>query len=96
MRRAKGLVKAATNNKLPDGFELNKHRFFKGDGSVVHFDKHGSEMMSAFNRTSYNMKNYLDDAHHTIKTGTYVPELNGFVKLIGGLGSAKYAFTGFR
>ncbi|GAB2204982.1 hypothetical protein ROS1_17980 [Roseibium sp. ROS1] len=71
------------------GFDRDKYRFFKGDGAVEHFDKHGSEMMNAFGKTSYNMKNYLDDAHHTIQTGTYVPELNGFVKLIGGQGSAK-------
>ena len=75
-------------------FDRSKYRFFKADGAVEHFDKHGSELMGVFGRSSYNMKNYLDDAHHTIQNGTYVPEMNGFVRLIGGEGSAKYAFVG--
>lgn len=40
------------------------------------------------------MSNYLDDANHVINNGTYVPEMNGYVKLVGGEGSAKYAFVG--
>jgi filamentous hemagglutinin len=50
--------------------------------------------MQAFGRSSYNLKNYLDDANHVIKNGTFVPEMSGYVRLIGGKGSAKYGFVG--
>ena len=66
------------------------------DGVIteVNFDKHGKEVMDAFGKNSYNIKDYLSDANHVVQNGTYVPEMNGFVKLVGGKGSAKYAFTG--
>ena len=80
------------------GSKLLKHtlkaRFFKGDEAVKHFEKHGSELMGAFGRNSYNLKDYLNDANHVIKNGTFVPEMNGYVHLIGGKGSAKYGFVG--
>lgn len=41
-----------------------------------------------------NLKNYLDDANYVIKNGTFVPEMNGYARLIGGEGSAKYGFVG--
>ncbi|MCL1092072.1 hypothetical protein L2744_21220 [Shewanella profunda] len=69
-------------------------RFFKGDEAVQHFEKHSSELMQAFGRTIYNLKNYVGDANHVIKEGTFVPEMNGYVRLIGGEGSAKYGFVG--
>lgn len=50
--------------------------------------------MQAFGRKSYNLNDYISDANHVIRTGTWVPELNGYVKLIGGEGSAKAAFVG--
>jgi hypothetical protein len=50
--------------------------------------------MDALGKSSYNLRNYLDDANNIIKNGTYVPELNGYVRLIGGQGSAKYGFVG--
>ena len=50
--------------------------------------------MRALGRTAYNLKNYLDDANHVIQHGTFVPEMNGFVRLMGGPGSAKAAFVG--
>ena len=71
-----------------------KTKFFKGDEAVKHFEKHGSELMGAFGRKSYNLKDYLSDANHVIKNGTFVPEMNGYVRLIGGKGSAKYGFVG--
>ena len=67
---------------------------FKGDAAVLHFEKHGAELMKAFGKHSYNIKDYIEDANHVIAAGRHVPELNGFVKLIGGTGSAKYAFVG--
>ncbi|WP_235399591.1 filamentous hemagglutinin N-terminal domain-containing protein [Pseudomonas ogarae] len=91
--------KTTGGNAIPDGGpKLITHapatKFFKGDEAVRHFEKHASELMSAFGRTSYNLKNYLDDANHVIKNGTFVPEMNGYVRLIGGEGSAKYGFVG--
>lgn len=50
--------------------------------------------MNAFGKTSYNLKSYVDDANFIIKNGTFVPELNGYVRLIGGQGSAKFGFVG--
>ncbi|MDX2247572.1 MAG: hypothetical protein SF052_12385 [Bacteroidia bacterium] len=67
---------------------------FGGDEAVVHFGKHGKSVMDALGKTSYNLKNYVDDANFIIKNGTFVPELNGYVRLIGGQGSAKFGFVG--
>ncbi|MEK5340604.1 hypothetical protein NSQ19_12985 [Weizmannia sp. FSL W8-1119] len=67
---------------------------FKRDRDIKHFEKHSKEIMDAMGKSQYNLKNYLNDANHVMKTGQYVPELNGYVKLIGGKGSAKYAFVG--
>jgi hypothetical protein len=69
-------------------------RRFVGDGAVQHFEKHSGSVMKAMGRTSYNLRNYLDDANHVITNGTWVPELNGYVSLVGGQGSAKAAFVG--
>lgn len=52
--------------------------------------------MAALGRSSYNLKEYLADANHVVATGTFVPELNGYAKLLGGPGSAKYAFVGMK
>ncbi|NMH87390.1 RHS repeat domain-containing protein [Flavivirga algicola] len=69
-------------------------RRFSGDAAVTHFTKHANSVMSALGKKSYNLTNYLDDANHVIKNGTFVPELNGYVRLIGGQGSAKFGFVG--
>jgi len=45
-------------------------------------------------RTSYELADYLGDANHVIRTGEWVPELNGYVRLVGGPGTAKAAFVG--
>ena len=86
--------KGVTNSGTKLLTHAPKTRFFKGDEAVQHFEKHSSELMQAFGRNSYNLKNYLDDANHVIKNGTFVPEMNGYVRLIGGQGSAKYGFVG--
>nr|WP_275371556.1 hypothetical protein [Xenorhabdus bovienii] len=95
-----GLCGTSKVDNYPSGPKLlprhatAKDRIFKGDEAVKHFEKHGSEMMQALNQRSYNLKNYINDANHVIRNGQYVPEMNGYVKLIGGQGSAKYAFVG--
>lgn len=69
---------------------------FTGDELVEHFSRHGDELMQALGRTSYNVADYLADANHVIRTGTFVPQLNGYIRLIGGPGSAKFAFVGVK
>ncbi|MBP2100756.1 hypothetical protein [Enterococcus rivorum] len=60
----------------------------------THFSKHGSEMKQALNKNNYSITDYLNDANHVIKEGQFVSEMNGYIKLVGGEGSAKYAFVG--
>jgi hypothetical protein len=79
---------------LPIGKAAKAFKMFKGDEAVEHFRRHSSEIMTATNRSSYNLKDYVNDANHLINNGTFVPEMNGYVRLIGGKGSAKYGFTG--
>ena len=72
----------------------NKFIKFKGDEAVKHFLKHSKSIMKALGKKAYNLKDYIQDANHVINTGTYVKDLNGYVKLIGGKGKAKFAFVG--
>ncbi|MEG1002723.1 MAG: hypothetical protein RSF37_04910, partial [Clostridium sp.] len=67
---------------------------FKGDEANIHFKKHGKEIMDALGKSKYNIKDYINDANYVVQNGMYVPELNGFVRLLGGKGSAKYGFVG--
>lgn len=59
-----------------------------------HYIKHGEQLKKVFNKSSYTVSDYLKDANHVIDTGKFVPEMNGYVKFVGGEGSAKYAFVG--
>lgn len=79
---------------LPAAGQLSRLARFGGDEAVNHFGTHGKSVMDALGRNSYNLSNYIDDANHVIRNGTFVPEMNGYVKLIGGPGSAKFGFTG--
>ncbi|WP_242060255.1 hypothetical protein [Oscillatoria sp. FACHB-1407] len=74
----------------------NQYKFFAGNEAFEHFARHGSEVMQVLGRASYNLEDYIDDANHVIKTGTWVPEMNGYVKVVGGSGNAKVAFVGVR
>ncbi|MDD7886035.1 RHS repeat domain-containing protein [Flavivirga sp. 57AJ16] len=69
-------------------------RSFKPGSALTHFNKHGSSVMKALGEKIYTLTKYIDDANHVINTGTFVPQLNGYIRLIGGKGSAKYAFVG--
>ncbi|WP_035382051.1 hypothetical protein, partial [Fervidicella metallireducens] len=62
--------------------------------AVVHFEKHGKEIIDVLGKSEYNLKNYIDDANFIVNNCQYVKELNGYVRLIGGPGSAKYGFVG--
>ncbi|WP_394747811.1 fibronectin type III domain-containing protein [Spongiimicrobium salis] len=68
--------------------------FDDGIKGLEHFTKHGNSVMNALSKKSYSFTQYLDDANHVLNKGTFVPELNGYVKLIGGKGSAKFGFVG--
>ena len=81
---------------LGKGLAKNSPKFLKftANEAINHFERHGSSIMKVLGRKSYNLKNYIEDANHIINNGTFVSELNGYVKLIGGQGSAKYGFVG--
>ncbi|MBO0461456.1 MULTISPECIES: hypothetical protein [Enterococcus] len=51
-------------------------------------------MQQVLNKNHYSIVEYLREANHVIKEGQFVPEMNGYFKLVGGEGSAKYAFVG--
>jgi hypothetical protein len=59
-----------------------------------HYAKHSGQFKKVFNNPNYSVSDYLNDANHVISNGTYVQEMNGYVKFVGGEGSAKYAFVG--
>lgn len=56
-----------------------------------HYVKHGTEIQKALGEISYSITQYLDDANFILKNGIYVPELNGYVRFMGG---QKYGFVG--
>jgi hypothetical protein len=68
--------------------------FTSVEESVKHFAKHQDEVRMALGKSSYTFGEYMVDANHVVKTGTFIPESNAFVKLIGGEGNAKVAFVG--
>lgn len=79
---------------IPIVNKTSKTLKFGGDEAIQHFGKHGKSVMDALGKTAYNLKDYVDDANYVIQNGIFVPEKNAFVKLVGGTGSAKYAFVG--
>ena len=56
-----------------------------------HYQRHGSEIGNLLEIPNYSINQYLDDANYIITNGTYVPELNGYVKFMRG---PKYGFVG--
>jgi RHS repeat-associated protein len=81
-------------SKAIKAIEAPSIRRFARDEAVEHFGKHAGGIMKVLGKNSYNLAEYLDDANHVIRTGQFVPELHAYVKLIGGIGSAKAAFVG--
>src|SRR5690606_26783388 len=55
------------------GIGKSSSRLFKfaGDEAAIHFGKHGNSIMKALGKSSYNLKNYVDDASHVLNTGTF-------------------------
>lgn len=56
---------------------------FKPNTLRPHFEKHSSQVALALGKKLYNLEDYLSDAIYIIKNGSYIPELNGYIKLIG-------------
>ena len=57
-----------------------------------HYAKHGSEFRGMYS----NAKQYAKGAKYVIKTGKYIPEMNGYIRFIGTQGRANYAFVGMK
>ena len=55
-----------------------------------HFSKHGKEFENLYS----NSQEYLQGANYVVNNGTYVPEMNGYLKFYGANGHANYAFVG--
>ena len=56
----------------------------------AHFSKHGREFGGLYN----NSQEYLKGANYVMNNGTYVPEMNGYIRFFGANGGANYAFVG--
>ena len=67
-----------TNGAKEWNSERDVDKTFKSQGQLQsHFEKHGEGIKNVLRESSYTIDNYLRDANHIIKNGTYVPELNG-------------------
>ncbi|MBQ7387399.1 MAG: RHS repeat-associated core domain-containing protein, partial [Clostridia bacterium] len=56
----------------------------------THFDKHANEFGDLYSTP----QEYLNGANYVVNNGTYVPEMNGYVRFFGAKGRANYAFVG--
>ena len=65
--------------------------FATEDKLVSHFEKHGQEIANVLEESNYSIDRYLKDANYIINNGTYVPELNGYVRFMSG---KKFGFVG--
>lgn len=69
-------------------------RKFKQGEDVRHFEKHGEEIGQTLGHENYSLEQYIADANSVIRNGTFAPELNAFVAIPGGVGSAKGLLVG--
>ncbi|EFR96965.1 conserved hypothetical protein [Listeria ivanovii FSL F6-596] len=99
MALSAGFGIAAARNKptivKPKTSSIHATRKFKSSETLnEHYRKHHKEIMDALDLKKNSLGDYVNDANHVINTGKYVPELNGYVRLVGGKGRAKFAFVG--
>jgi hypothetical protein len=88
-------VQSNKDTNLARGTGGNVNRTFKNQQELDnHFSTHGAGMQRALGRNTYSPMDYLRDTNYVIRNGTFVPELHGYVRLIRGTGSAKYALVG--
>ena len=57
-----------------------------------HYARHGNEFGDMYS----SAKEYAKGAKYVVKTGTYIPEKNAYIKFIGMGGKANYAFVGMK
>ena len=71
---------------------------FGGDEAVVHFGKHANQIMKVTGKSTYNLKNYVDDANWIIQNGTYSSKLNGYYSFManGSKGQSLFGFVGMK
>lgn len=84
--------KPVTTAELANEVTQNKHLEFESQAKLEeHFAKHGNQ----FNGLYSNPQEYLQGANYVINNGTFVPEMNGYVRFFGtGRRGAEYAFVG--
>jgi hypothetical protein len=67
---------------------------FKAGQAEIHFQKHLQEFEKVFDFKNYTIEDYVKDANLVIKDGTYSSDLNAYVAVAGGKGSAKAIIAG--
>ncbi len=83
-----------SNSGRPPTKRIKTERVFKHGEDLIHFEKHGAEISQTLGYENYSLSQYVQDANHVIANGTYVPELNAYVSIAGGTGSAKGLMVG--
>ena len=68
--------------------------FFKKGEDLIHFEKHGQEIAETLGQKNYSLSQYVDDANTVVRNGQFAPELNAYVSISGGEGSAKGLMVG--
>ncbi|WP_159245401.1 RHS repeat-associated core domain-containing protein [Tenacibaculum maritimum] len=76
--------------------ESKKLKFFKSENLAIdHFNKHSKSIMKLTGRNIYNYKQYISEANHIIKNGTFLPQKNAYVKFMSGYGGkARFGYVG--
>jgi RHS repeat-associated protein len=72
---------------------------FTKDEAIGHFNQHAKEIMKATKKSSYNLKDYIDDANWIIDNGTYDSNLRGYYQYIGNssrTGESLFGFVGLK
>lgn len=73
---------------------LGGTRAFRSGEDVAHFDRHGQSIARVLGRENYTVSGYVDDANWVVGTGAFSPELNAYVRFVGGVGQAKAVVVG--
>ena len=71
---------------------------FTGDEAIKHFYKHADQIMKVLKKSSYNLKDYINDANWIIKNGRYSEKFNGFYYYLGNAkkGESLFGFVGLK
>jgi len=76
---------AARETVGESSYAKSNEKLFKTQSLLEeHFEKHGKEIADVLGESNYTIDKYLSDANNVINNGTYVPELNGYVKFMSG------------